>query len=111
MMKYDPEIAKATSEATFAPLSDTGNRPPKVHFEVSSSGRFMTAFTPCAQIDCSLGDRGSCVRIGSNDGTLIAHVQVFLPICLDYTKETIAIATALYWSWWQAEDMDGRTHE
>lgn len=32
------------------------------------------------------------------------------PDGFDLTDETIAIASALYWSWWRAEEMHGRVH-
>jgi hypothetical protein len=72
----------------------------------------MRANPPGAVIRCELErfDR-SWVTIRALDGAHIATVVVVPPAPNDVTEETVAIASALYWSWWRAEEMHGRRHE
>lgn len=108
---FDPDVATSVSEGTFAPIIVDWERPPRVHFEVSTSRRLMTANPPGASIYCEGYGRGSLVRILDTNGAHIADVTVHTPIGGDETEETIAIATAIYWSWWRAEAMHGRLHK
>lgn len=95
---------------TYAPLSAPDNRPPRVFFRVEPDRYQLLADPPGASIVCtSTHDRSSYVVIKGNDGQHIAVVTVHTPDGFDLTDETIAIASALYWSWWRAEDMHGRT--
>jgi hypothetical protein len=112
-MTYDHDTAASVSTATFAPLSDSGARPPQVHFRVHEhDGRVMLAEPPGATIRCELlPDLSSSVVIReAKDDLHIANIAVYDPSADDITAETIAIASAIYWSWWRAEDMHGRTH-
>lgn len=70
----------------------------------------MRAEPPGATIRCTWGERGSYVTVRSASNDHIAEVMVCCPLGEDETNETIAIASALYWSWWRAQDMCGTTH-
>jgi hypothetical protein len=106
----------AAVESENPPPSDSGARPPVVDFMVDEDDdSVMTASPPGATIRCSLidvGDKqGSLVTIMDRAGGHIAHVTVLLGNSdEDLTTETILVSCAIYWSWWRAEDMKGRTH-
>ena len=49
--------------------------------------------------------------VSNTQGKHIAYVMVLKNVDTpDITSETVAIASALYWSWWRAEEMQGRKH-
>jgi hypothetical protein len=112
--RFDSDAAAELGRETFAPLSDAGNRPPNVHYRVpSQEGDLMLAEPPGARIECVTGDGGSS-RVTIYDAgthpaepTIIADVTVHVPEGATLTEETIAISSALYWSWWRARDMHG----
>jgi hypothetical protein len=106
MSVYDTELAESLGRNTCAPLSDAGHRPPPVHFEARDC--VMRATPPGARIHCELesADR-SRVTLRRDEGEHIAAVIVLTPAGGDVTEETVAIASALYWSWWRAMDMRG----
>lgn len=108
MGRFDPDTATELGRNTHAPLSDAGNRPPQVHFEWQGP-MLMQANPPGAQIECATDgiEDASAVAIMTSDGEHIAKVIVRVPSGGDLTEETIAIASALYWSWWRAMDMRG----
>ncbi len=109
--RFDSDIAHDKSTATFAPMSDSGNRPPKVHFVVTD-GNAMGASPPGAKIVCELDEDGRSharlndIRVG-HEGEHIADVIVTPGAGYTITEETIAVASAIYWSWWRARDMHG----
>ena len=110
--RFDSEIADLGREM-YAPLSDAGNRPPRVFFEVDQEHPTrMTARPPGAFITCLMcsDTEASTVRIETTEHSHIADVTVRTGDHVehdDLTTETIAIASALYWSWWRAMDMRG----
>lgn len=105
MTRFDAELAESLSAATFAPGVRFGHYPPRVHF--GASGDVMTAGPPGARICCELErDDASRVSIRTVTGEHIAAVTVHAE-GRDITHETVAIASALYWSWWRARDMHG----
>jgi len=55
--RFDSDIAHDKGTATFAPMSDAGNRPPKVHFVVTD-GNAMGASPPGVKIVCELDENG-----------------------------------------------------
>lgn len=114
MTRFDSELAHDKSKSTFAPLSDAGNRPPRINFEVlEPCGCVMTACPPGAFIRCEYdGPDKSNVRIrtspgGDTEKKHIANLIIYASGADDLTTETIAIASAIYWSWWRARDMNG----
>ena len=96
------------ADATYAPLSAAGNRPPAVRFKLLSP-TVLVAHPPGASIRCELEEWDcSHVVIRSTLREHIARVTVHPEHGHDdITEETIAIASALYWSWWRAQDMRG----
>lgn len=114
-MRYNADLARKLGENTYAALSDAGNRPPNIEFSLSPNGLVLTARPDGAAIQCVwlgivAGDPsrrapGSAIRVTEDDGTHIAHIIAFTPQDGDDTEEAIAIASALYWSWWRARDM------
>lgn len=93
-----------------APTS-TGKLPPEVDFKLSTECDRLKATPPGARIVCRLADDGSSqirIRRADNDEH-IAHVAIVNPGPYSITDETIAIASALYWSWWRSEDLRGVT--
>ena len=107
---YDQEVAESVSRDTYAPADDDSISPPRLFFSLRSTTVFV-ASPPGALVTCTLtGDRESRVRVLSTQAVHVADVTVHVPDCEDTTTETIAIASALYWSWWRAERMHGRTH-
>ena len=122
MTRFDSDAAHEVSRETYAPLSDTWNRPPRVHFE--ASGHVMTACPPGASIRCELEcDNASRVTIREAEPDALGWRHHIVDVTElvetrkavhatgddDITTETIAIASALYWSWWRAMDMRGET--
>ncbi len=105
---FDPRAAEAAS-ATFPPSCSSMESPPLVHFELApSDARWMFAQPPLARIACQLkSDRSSKVTIVTSDYDHIALIDVHAPEddSTDITTETIAIASAIFWSWWRAERM------
>lgn len=112
-MRFDADIAHDCGTATYAPLSDAGHRPPRVHFVVSEDGASLFASPPGAHIGCVLVPGGSRVAIldmrPGHDDRHIADVTVHEGGDESLTEETIAVASAIYWSWWRARDMHGET--
>lgn len=112
MSQFDEAKARQAGEA-YAPLSDAGNRPPRVSFRVDADHPTrMTARPPGAFILCLMcsDTEASVVRIETADHRHIADVTVRTGDHVgryDLTTETIAIASAIYWSWWRARDMYG----
>lgn len=111
MTRFDSEIASELGRETYAPLSDAGNRPPRVFFEVDREHPTrMTACPPGALITCLMCEDTSVVRIETTEHRHIADVTVRTGDHVghdDLTTEAVAIASALYWSWWRAMDMRG----
>lgn len=109
--RFDSDIAEDVSTMTYAPRSDSGRRPPRVRFAVLEDGASMTAAPPGARIDCEIeNDQHAQVRIvdmRTGKWEHIANVQVRAPDGCDITTEAITIASAIYWSWWRARDMQG----
>jgi hypothetical protein len=84
------------------------NIPPSIDFKVDERDReTMTAEPPLASITCALlSDHSSRVLIISNEGEHIADVRVHVGDSrTTISDETVAIASALYWSWWRARDL------
>ena len=116
MARFDSEQATELGRETYAPSSDAGNRPPRVRFEtLEPHGHVMTACPPGAFIRCEL-EEPACSRVTIREALPdesgcrrhIADVTVHSGSSDDdITTETIAIASALYWSWWRARDMRG----
>ena len=107
MSRFNQVTAEECSAATYPPPADSGTCPPRVFFALDSPHR-MIAKPPGALIRCDLHrfDQ-SLVTIRTTEREHIAEVMVIVPPSEDATKETIAIASALYWSWWRARDMHG----
>ncbi len=104
--RFDSDEATVVSCATYAPCSAAGNWPPQVHF--TATDHVMTAEPPGARIRCELEQPdASRVTIRTTAGEHIAAVTVHIPPGEMPTEETIAIASALYWSWWRARDLRG----
>ena len=89
--------------------------PPRVFFELRHPD-VMVAEPPGVLIRCEYAaPRKSRVRVTTTtrDGLgrvppeHIADVTVHATGSDDLTTETIAIASAIYWSWWRARDMKG----
>ena len=107
MDDFKQDTADDVSESTYAPAADNGDMPPRVFFEVRPP-HVMLAEPDGARIRCELvQDDQSRVTIRANDGRHIADVTVHVPDSEESTEETIAIASALYWSWWRARVMRG----
>jgi len=107
MTDFRQDTADEVSGDTFAPLDDNGDRPPRVFFEVRSP-HVMLAEPDGAHIRCELErDDQSRVTIREDAGRHIADVTVHIPDSEEATEETIAIASARYWSWWRARAMRG----
>ena len=107
MNRFNQITAEACSAATYPPPADSGACPPRVFFRVDSPDR-MRADPPGARIRCDWARYDqSLVTIRTTAREHIAEVMVIVPPGEDVTKETIAIASALYWSWWRARDMHG----
>lgn len=110
--KFDSDIAHDKSTATYAPVSDTGNRPPRVHWIVEPGSAVMGAFPPGASIRAEAESMNSS-RVAIRDtrtghsSAHIADVTVWASGPEPLTEETIAVASAIYWSWWRAMDMHG----
>ena len=109
-MRFDSDIAHDLGTATYAPLSDAGNRPPRVHFVTSDGASVMYASPPGARIHCELeaADRSRVFIIDmrpDHRNELVADVTIHEGGGRSITEETIAIASAIYWSWWRARDM------
>lgn len=109
--RFDSEVARDASAATYAPMSDARHRPPRVHFDVGGFGA-MSASPPGVRIVCELVEYGRArVRLSDarpeHRGEHIADVIVVADAGHTITEETIAIASAIYWSWWRARDMCG----
>ncbi len=84
------------------------NMPPAIRFEVEERDReTMTADPPMASITCALlSDHSSRVLIIGNDGEHIADVRVHVGASrVSISDETVAIASAIYWSWWRSRDL------
>jgi len=110
--RFDSDTAHDLGTATYAPLSDAGHRPPSVHFVCGDDGATLCASPPGARIACECDTDGrSRVRIRDmrpgHAGEHIADVTVWAPEDATLTEETIAVASAIYWSWWRARDMHG----
>lgn len=120
--RFSIEAVKFANEARVIPGCEA--RPPHVHFDVAVGRSFvMTAQPPGVVIHCELLDSGppaSHVVIhtrppivalpGANahlDSEVLADVIVHLGDGNDITKETISIASAIYWSWWRCQWMKG----
>lgn len=110
--RFDPYIAHATGTESYAPLSDSGSRPPKVHWAVDIDPSFMAASPPGAHIRAEV-ESVSSSRVTMRDTrpdhghAHIADVTVWATGSEPLTEETIAVASAIYWSWWRALDMRG----
>lgn len=89
----------------------TGKLPPEVDFKIANLRDGLDATPPGARISCGLHLGVSRIRIvRADNGEHIAHVRIEDAGPYTLTDETIAIASALYWSWWRSEDMRGITH-
>lgn len=84
--------------------------PPSIHFTADSVRMF--ANPPGATIRClSINKDSALVEIKDNQDKHIAYVMVLKNAEVpDLTSETVAIASALYWSWWRGEELQGRKH-
>mgnify|MGYP006360033963 CR=1 FL=1 len=92
-----------------APTS-TGKLPPSVDFKINERHDILAAGPPGATIRCRWQDGKSTIYIHrTDDGDHIASVAIADTGPHTITDETIAIASALYWSWWRSEDMRGVT--
>lgn len=115
MGRFYSDLGADVGRVNYAPASSDGNYPPRVFFEVDheASGLVMTASPPGCSIECLYVDDRSFrvivydVREHPAEPSIIAHVTVHVPDGEDHTQEAIAIASALYWSWWRACDMRG----
>ena len=110
--QFDPVTAAEVSRETYAPKSDAGNWPPRISFAVSPGGGVMKATPPMAMITAEwINSQTSDLTIrdvrGDTPGVHVATVTVRAHGPYDLTTETIAIASAIYWSWWRALDMRG----
>jgi hypothetical protein len=109
---FDSDLAHDKSTATYAPMSDAGNRPPKVHWVVETGSSVMVASPPGARIRAEAESMNSS-RVTMRDArpdhghAHIADVTVWASGPEPLTEETIAVASAIYWSWWRALDMHG----
>ena len=110
--RFDSDIAHDKSTATYAPMGDTGNRPPKVYWVVETGSSVMGASPPGARIRAEAESMNSS-RVTMRDArpdhghAHIADVTVWASGPEPLTEETIAVASAIYWSWWRALDMHG----
>ena len=108
--RFDSDIAEELSRRMYAPASSAGNYPPRVFFKVDDDDRStMRAHPDGVSIVCSLRRRRRASHVSiveQPSGKHIAYVLVYAPSGEDLTTETIAIASALYWSWWRARDMN-----
>lgn len=89
-----------------------GNRPPKVHWVVETGSAVMGASPPGAHIRAEAetmnSSRVTIRDMRPNHGHAhIADVTVWASGPEPLTEETIAVASAIYWSWWRAMDMHG----
>ena len=111
MNYFDAQIAEDVCHSTFAP--DGAARPPQVFFRIIGDGAFIRAEPHAAVISCEANakERESRITIRDRSGAHVADVTVHVPDDEDLTEETIAIASALYWSWWRALDMRGELPE
>lgn len=121
--RFDAAAAASVGEITYAPLSDTGNRPPQVlfFFDDGAPGALgfpengvsvMFARPPGVDIRAEVESMTSS-RVSIRDSrpghgrAHVADVTVWASGPDPLTEETVAIASALYWSWWRALDMRG----
>lgn len=90
-----------------------GATPPQIRFVVDDDrANRMTASPPGAFIECFCTEdpEVSVVRIRTASHKHIADIRVHTGTHVgaeSLTDETIAIASAIYWSWWRACDMRG----
>jgi hypothetical protein len=100
-LEFDARLA-----ANYAPGDALGDLPPQVLFQRTGLD-VMVASPPGVSIRCELHSRTtSAIVIRTNPGRChIAHVIAYASGPDDITTETIAIASALYWSWWRARQM------
>ena len=101
-------------EFTYAPKSGPGRDggyPPRVRFDVHEpGGAVMTSRPPGVRIRCELEQpTESRVTIRTHAGDHVCDLTVHATGPDDITEETVAIASAIYWSWWRAKDMHGET--
>lgn len=95
-------------------LSSAGNQPPSVEFKFHSNS-LMVAKPPGVTICCeATNEFTSHVIIRSHErgqgvDPHIAEITVHARD-RDLTMETMEIASALYWSWWRAQDMRSPGH-
>jgi hypothetical protein len=104
MNTFSAEKAAEVCAANYAPPDPAfGGTPPRVFFTLISRSQ-MQAAPEGAIILAKLLGAGlrSSVTITETDGTHIARVIVETPEGGNDTEEAIAIASALYWSWWRA---------
>ena len=103
------EAPKTPDHIAPAPTS-TGKLPPEVDFKINEKRDRLDASPPGATIRCAWEDGKSTIDIHRTDnGEHVAVVAIVSTGPYTITDETIAIASALYWSWWRSEDMRGVT--
>lgn len=103
------EAPKTPDHIAPAPTS-TGKLPPEVDFKINTKRDRLDASPPGATISCVYNGGPSTIMVRRTDtGEHIAHVAIVSTGSYTITDETIAIASALYWSWWRSEDMRGVT--
>lgn len=110
--RFDHGRADELSRGTYPPHGPAPDRtPPRIFFTVDPEIQTrMTASPPGASILCLMvdGEDASIVRITTAQHEHIADITVRCGASqVDLTEETIAIASAIYWSWWRAKDMRG----
>ncbi len=105
MSRFSAEKAAEVCASNYAPPDPAfGGTPPQVFFEMWDETTLLSA-PEGALLQCDwLEPRRSRVTVTEADGlnTHIASVIVETPEGGDDTEEAIAIASALYWSWWRA---------
>lgn len=101
--RFSAEKAAEVCANNYAPPDPAfGGTPPQVFFDMWDDTTLLAA-PEGALLQCDwLEPRKSRVTVTEEDGAHVAVVVAETPVGSDDTEEAIAIASALYWSWWRA---------
>ena len=110
--RFHAQRAYELCQHTYPPKSGPGrdgSYPPRVRMVVQEPGcGVMMATPPGCVIHCEAETpETSRIKIRTTGGDHVCNVVAHASGPDDLTEETVAIASAIYWSWWRARDMHG----